>query len=120
MKNIAYWFIGIAALFGLGGMLFGIWMFIANDHSLAGAHAHNNLVGWVTMALYGLYYKAVPSAASGMVAAVHFWVALVGALAFGPGIALVIMGQSTLPVTVGALATALGMAIFAFQAFRHR
>jgi hypothetical protein len=33
----------------------GILMAIAQDFTLAPAHAHLNLLGWVTMALYGLF-----------------------------------------------------------------
>ena len=29
-----------------------------NDFTLAPAHAHNNLLGWVSMAIYGLYFRA--------------------------------------------------------------
>jgi hypothetical protein len=49
----------IAALAGLGGMLMGIVMGISQDFTLAPAHAHLNLLGWVTMALYGLYHRGI-------------------------------------------------------------
>ena len=41
----------VAAMFGMGG---GIFMAITHDFTLAPAHAHLNLLGWVSMALYGL------------------------------------------------------------------
>jgi hypothetical protein len=46
-----------AALAALGGMGLGIFMGLAQDFTLAPAHAHLNLLGWVTMALYGLYHR---------------------------------------------------------------
>lgn len=48
----------VAALAALGGMSLGIFMGSAQDFTLAPAHAHLNLLGWVTMALYGLYHRA--------------------------------------------------------------
>ena len=35
----------------------GIAMAMRQDFTLAPAHAHLNLLGWVSMALYGLYYR---------------------------------------------------------------
>ena len=47
----------------LVGMAFGIWMSATQDHSLAPAHAHLNLIGGVLLALFGAFYMLVPSAA---------------------------------------------------------
>jgi hypothetical protein len=47
----------VAALCALGGMALGIIMGISQDFTLAPAHAHLNLLGWVTMAIYGLYHR---------------------------------------------------------------
>lgn len=46
-----------AALAALLGIALGIYMGLARDLTLAPAHAHLNLLGWVTMALIGLYYR---------------------------------------------------------------
>jgi hypothetical protein len=48
-----------AALSALTGMSLGIWMGMNDDFTLAPAHAHINLLGWVTLALYGLYHRGV-------------------------------------------------------------
>lgn len=47
----------VAALAALAGMNLGIWMGLSQDFTLAPVHAHINLLGWVTMALYGLYHR---------------------------------------------------------------
>jgi hypothetical protein len=44
----------VAALIGMG---LGIAMGISQDFSLTPVHAHLNLLGWVSMLLYGLYYR---------------------------------------------------------------
>lgn len=120
MKSLPFWFIALGALFALAGMAWGIQMSISQDHALAGAHAHNNLIGFVAMSIYGFYYKLVPAAAQSRLGLVHFVVSLVGALAFGPGVALAITGQGELLVQVGSILTILGMLIFAVTVFRNR
>jgi hypothetical protein len=49
----------MATLSALVGMGLGIFMGIAQDFTLAPAHAHLNLLGWVTMAIYGLYHRSI-------------------------------------------------------------
>lgn len=49
----------VAGLSGLGGMAMGIVMGIGQDFTLAPAHAHLNLLGYVTMAIYGLYHRGI-------------------------------------------------------------
>ena len=41
----------------------GIYMGMHEDFTLAPVHAHINLLGWVTLALYGLYHRGVERAA---------------------------------------------------------
>lgn len=57
--RLPYFAFIIAALAGLAGMGLGIYMGIAKDFTLAPVHAHINLVGWVTLSLYGLYHRGV-------------------------------------------------------------
>jgi len=62
MKSLPFWFVALATLFVIVGMAWGVQMSISQDHLLAPAHAHNNLIGFVTMAVYGFYYRLVPAA----------------------------------------------------------
>ena len=57
--RLAYFCFIAAALAGLTGMSLGIWMGMNEDFTLAPVHAHLNLLGWVTLALYGLYHRGV-------------------------------------------------------------
>jgi cbb3-type cytochrome oxidase subunit 1 len=109
-----------AMLFALAGMAFGIWMSATADHALAPAHAHDNLIGWVTLALCGLYYRAVPAAGTGRLALVHFWLALIGALAIGPGIAMVLTGHGEWLVQIGSFLTIAAMALFTWIVFANK
>ena len=46
----------MGALLLLGGMMLGEYMGANNDFTLAPLHAHINLLGWVTLALFGTFY----------------------------------------------------------------
>lgn len=48
-----------AAIAALAGMGLGIGMAAAQDFTLAPVHANLNLLGWVTLCLYGLYHRGV-------------------------------------------------------------
>ena len=49
--------IAVAATAALCGMGLGIFVAVIPGCTLLPAHAHLNLLGWVSMALYGLYYR---------------------------------------------------------------
>lgn len=49
-----------AVLFVLTGMVMGIAMAAIHDHSVFPAHAHLNLIGWVSLFLIGIYYRLNP------------------------------------------------------------
>jgi len=118
MRGVALWFFASAVIYVTCGMVFGIWMSASQDHSLAGAHAHLNLVGWVTMALFGVYYHLVPSAAGTRLATLHFALATIGVWLMVPGIVLAIQGRTEIPVVLGSLATLGSMLVFLFTVMR--
>lgn len=120
MKGLSFWFILLAGIFALAGMVYGIVMSSTADHTLAPAHAHNNLIGWVTLALYGLYYARVPSAGLGILALGHFWVSVIGALLIGPGIAMAILGEGEAVAVIASLLTLIGMVMFVVNVVLHR
>lgn len=82
---ISGWFLRLATLFGVAGLVLGIQMGAAQDHSLMPVHAHLNLVGWVSMFLYGLFYRAFPHH-EGRLAAIQLCLATLGMLVMAPGI----------------------------------
>lgn len=119
MRKLPYYFIGLATVFALVGMAHGMYMAGSGDHMLAGAHAHNNLLGWVTMAIYGLYYARVPAALTRL-ATVHFGVTVIANLVFPFGIGLAILGQTPALAAIGGSLQMIAMAIFAYTVWRHR
>ncbi len=102
------------------GLCLGIAMGVTQDFTLAPAHAHLNLVGFVVPFLAGLYYRAVPQGAQGALAAVQAWLAIVGAVVFPAGVAAVVgIGPQYEPLAiVGALIVLTAAALFAVIVFR--
>jgi cbb3-type cytochrome oxidase subunit 1 len=113
MRGLAYFCLVSAAVYALAGMAFGIVMAASHDHTLMTAHAHLNLLGWVSMAIYGLYYHAVPGAAETRLATIHVSVATLGLWIMIPGIAMAVLGMTEGPAIAGSLLTILGMLLFA-------
>ena len=73
MQNISGWFFRIAVLYLLAGVTLGIGMAASHNHGMMPVHAHLNLLGWVSMALFGTFYRLWPTAAGSRLARVHFW-----------------------------------------------
>lgn len=119
MRDAAYAFFVAAALSVFGGMVWGIQMAISGDHMLAPAHAHLNLVGWATLALYGVYYRLTPSANNARLAQVHAAMAILGVVVLVFGIALVRSGGPFAVAALGAVLSLLSAGIFLTTIFRH-
>lgn len=104
-----------AALYAQVGMGLGLYMGVSGDHSLFPAHAHINVLGWVTLALYGIVYRIYPEAADSRLAPWHFWLANTGALLLVIGITGIVSGHEQFaPVAgAGAVVSLLGGAVFA-------
>jgi peptidoglycan/LPS O-acetylase OafA/YrhL len=119
MRDVAFAFFLAAVLCVTAGMIWGLQMSASGDHSMVGAHAHLNLVGWATMALFGIYYRLTPQAAQGWLAKVHAVLAIVGVAVMVPGIAIAISGGLPGLAIAGSLLTFASMAVFLFTVVRH-
>lgn len=80
MPRVSIAFFTIATLCGLAGMVWGSHMGISGDHSLHPAHAHLNLVGWVTLSIMGGFYALPGVAKPGVLAWVNLVLSSVGAI----------------------------------------
>ncbi len=104
----------------LVGMLAGITMGIAQNFTLAPAHAHLNLIGGVLLFLFGLYYRLVPAAGTSTLAKVQGWLHMIGAILFPAGIAVVLLKGPSFEAApiAGSLIVVAAMALFAVIVFR--
>ena len=83
-----------AVLLVIAGMLWGIVMGISEDHSTMPAHAHLNLLGWVSLFLFGIYYHLHPAIDRGGLASLQVWVWIAGTLIMTIGVGLVHSGHA--------------------------
>ncbi|TKT75281.1 hypothetical protein [Aquamicrobium sp. LC103] len=120
MRGVAFWFFFSAALYVAVGMAFGIYMAASHDHQLAPVHGHLNLIGWVSMAIFGMFYQLVPRAAESRLAKVHFALATLGLWLIVPGIALAMQGRTEALAQAGSLVTIAAMLLFVFIVARSR
>ena len=115
MKRIDIYFLLLATVLLLAGAGLGISMGTSQDFQFAPVHAHINLVGWVSLALFGLAYRAYPQLAERRIAMFHFIVSATGAILLPIGIGFAILrGQPGLAI-FGALLWVAGVLLFLVQ-----
>ena len=112
MNNIDRWFILIRLLYGTFGFAFGIWVGINERFEQAHLHAHINLIGFASMVLFGLLYRAFPALAMSRLAALHFILFNMGAVIFLVGIPLAQAHQTVALAAGGSLLVLAGMLTF--------
>lgn len=113
MPRIDLWFLVAAATCLLVGVSLGIAMGIAHDFHLAPVHAHLNLLGWTSLGLMGLTYRAWPVLARNRVAALaQFGLSAGAAILFPIGIYLSIEHQTPEMAILAALIWLAGVALF--------
>lgn len=122
MPRVSAAFFATGVICVLFGMLWGIRMGMSDDFTLAPAHAHLNLLGWVTMALYGTFYALTHTTMSPRLAWLNFALSLVGGIIMIPALALFLSSNDSALVPVMAVGeglTVLGMLVFALSVFRE-
>ena len=80
MRKIDVYFLLLATVMLLTGVAIGIRMATTQDFQLTPVHAHANLVGWASLALFGLTYRAYPELKTSKLAIVHFALAATAAV----------------------------------------
>jgi len=66
------WF-KIAVIYLVAGVALGLHMAKSGNHTMYPVHAHINLLGWVSMALFGVIYRQFPDMGNSVLAKAHFW-----------------------------------------------
>jgi hypothetical protein len=82
-----------AVLMVVAGMIWGIFMGISQDHSTLPAHAHLNLLGWVSLFLFGIYYHLHPAIDRRGLASLQVWVWIAGTIIMTIGVGLLHSGH---------------------------
>ena len=116
MPAISHLFFRAGILFLMVGIGLGLAMSISQNHDVIGAHAHINLLGWVTSALFGGYYALNPAKAAGRLPMLQFAVYTLGVVIMGVSLYLLLAGNVGMAPIVAAssLITFAGVLIFAW------
>src|SRR5699024_11755086 len=74
------------------GIAFGLYMSIFHVFNLATVHVHMNLLGWMSLAIAGIFYHLYPNLAKTASAKIHFWLHNIGLPIMMICIAVAILG----------------------------
>ncbi|MFS8084509.1 MAG: cytochrome-c oxidase [Acidobacteriota bacterium] len=96
------------------GILIGLGMGISGKFALILVHVHLNLLGWATMALMALIYKAYPEAAATVLAKVHFWMHGLGLPPLMIALAVLMSGNTGADPFVGVFSLITGIGVLAY------
>lgn len=118
---MTHWFLRLAVLYGIAGIGLGLYMSATNDFAWHPVHAHLNLLGWVAMTLFGLFYRAFPLAAESTLAKMHFWIYVPAHFAQMVLLTLLYRGNGAVEPALGVMSILVGVAFlcFAVVVWRH-
>lgn len=122
MPRISQLYFKTAVIFLIIGILMGLQMSISGNHDAGAAHAHANLLGWVTMGLFGAYLAFAPHKAQSRLAHIQYGVYTSGVAIMTPSLFFMLKGNSALEpfVALGSIIAFAGVLIFAFMVFSAR
>lgn len=84
--TISRGYLVVGALYLCAGVLLGMYMGGTQDFSMAPAHAHINLLGFMLMTVFGLVYRQIPAMDRRPLAWLQFGLHQFGALGFLGGL----------------------------------
>jgi hypothetical protein len=123
MPRVSAAFFGVGVLAVLVGMVWGMMMGATQNMVTMPAHAHLNLLGWVTMGLYGTFYALEGSTLSPRLAWTNFVVSTASLVVMIPSLAMFLSHGNDpkyLPgMQAGEGLALLGMLIFSISVFRE-
>lgn len=123
MPRISAAFFTVGVLCVLTGMIGGMAMGATNHLEFAPAHAHLNLLGWVTMALYGTFYALTRDTLLPKLAWTQFCISTAGTVVMVTSLFLLLAHGNDpkyVPgIITGAMIATLGMLIFFYSVVRE-
>lgn len=121
-NSIGIHLVRIAGVYMLIGLGVGMYVAISKDFVLTSVHSHLLLVGWATMAIAGLAYRAWPAVAGSALARWHFWLHNVGLPVMVVSLAFKAYGHAGVEpvIGVGSMIVLVGLLLFVISLFRDR
>jgi hypothetical protein len=110
----------LAVLFVIAGRAMGIGMAATQDHSIMPAHAHLNLLGWVSLFLFGIYYERRPVLDTSRLALIQVGLWSFGTVALTIAVAAIHLGFTAADPAAGmaSLLVLAAMLLFGYFVFR--
>jgi cbb3-type cytochrome oxidase subunit 1 len=93
MPRISLAFFTVAVLCGLAGMGWGSYMGATQHFDMAPAHAHLNLLGWVTLSIMGGFYALTGGPRSKGLGLANFILSSAGVVVMVPMLARLLSGH---------------------------
>jgi cbb3-type cytochrome oxidase subunit 1 len=115
-------FIKIAGVYFFIAVILGLVMGIIHNFSFTSVHAHLNLLGWVSMALFGLIYSVYPRAGQTKLAGAHFWLHNIGLPVMQGSLFMQILtgnAAMTIGTIIGSLFVVAGVLLFVINLFNQ-
>ncbi|WP_428908396.1 cytochrome-c oxidase [Niallia sp. Krafla_26] len=115
-------YLKIAGVYFAIAVMLGLVMGITHNFAFTSVHAHLNLLGWVSMALFGLIYLYFPMASKTKLANAHFWMHNIGLPVMQGALFLQILTGNTaltLGIVIGSIVLILGTFLFVINLFRQ-
>ena len=122
MPRVSAAFFAVGTLCLFLGMAWGMQMGASEDFTMMPAHAHLNLLGFVTMAIYGTFYALTAATLSPRLAWGNLALSATGVALMIPSLALFLPARDKayIPLMlVGEVATVLGLLVFAVSVGRE-
>lgn len=114
-------FIQISLIYFCIAILIGLVMSIQHNYLFTPVHVHMNLLGWMSMALFGILYKLYPEAAETKLATFHLYAYNISFPVMMIGLSLVLMKYEGLgtPITaISSIVVVLSTILFTWNFFK--
>jgi hypothetical protein len=110
----------LAVLFVIAGMAMGIGMAASQNHAIMPAHAHLNLLGWVSLFLFGIYYERRPALNVSRLALIQVALWSIGTVIMTIAVAAIHLGYHAAdPIAaISSIIVLAAMLMFAYFVFR--
>jgi hypothetical protein len=114
MRRLPLVFFTTAVLCGLFGMGWGMLMARSEDFAMAPAHAHLNLLGWVSLSLMGGFYALAGERAPTRIGWVNYGLSTIGLAIMIPALARLLDGDKAARPVVAAASGIVFLGMFTF------
>jgi hypothetical protein len=114
MENTTATWFKLAVLYLIIGVALGLHMAKSGNHGMYPVHAHINLLGWVSMVLFGLIYRQFPAMAGNKLAKAHFWIYNLALPVNMATLYMYLGGNADIEPVLGVASMVLGLAIAIF------